>query len=204
MLNHQYKFLFIHIGKTGGTSIEKLFIPEANINFNSVANKHHTLERYSKEFPNETANYFKFTFMRNPFDWLVSRYFWSRSQGLIINYTFPEFITRIITDKNWWDAGPDYLWKRVAVAPQISNITINNEVAVDFIGRFEYLQHDFDLICDYCGMPKQQLAHTLKTEHKPYLQYYTKAMLQDVYDKYKCDFNTIAAYSLQAKELGLC
>ncbi len=54
----------------------------------------------------------------------------------------------------------------------------------DFIGRFENLQTDFDFVCDKLGISKHQLPHSNKTRHKHYSEYYsgdTKKMVAKRY-----------------------
>ena len=64
-VNHLQRFVFVHIPKTGGQSIEK--------SFQWKGLRHRPFEYYENKVVN-LKEYFKFTFVRNPFDRLVSSY----------------------------------------------------------------------------------------------------------------------------------
>ena len=94
MISHKHKFIFIHIRKTGGTSIEKIFVPTAGNGKNEVPYKHHSSSKMQSKFPKEWKEYFTFSFVRNPWCWLVSRYTWSKyTQGVITCASFEDFIS---------------------------------------------------------------------------------------------------------------
>ena len=75
MIDHKNKIIFAHAPKTGGTSVEKLF-PEG------FGPQHHPLSWFKKQRPHIYKKYFKFSICRNPYDKMVSEYFWHTDDPL--------------------------------------------------------------------------------------------------------------------------
>ena len=60
-INHEKRYIFIHIPRTGGTTVEKIF-------FNRLRQSEHlTIDSYKNY-----NNYFIFTFVRNPYLRIIS------------------------------------------------------------------------------------------------------------------------------------
>ena len=156
-ISDKHKCIFIHIAKTGGMSIsEALGIPFpgdgskekkyfaghiSEIEKSKFGLEHHVWWRHLFAFelkrfiPNDTFNnYFKFAFVRNPYDRVVSYY--------------AKHIKGVSFD-NWILSG-DFLNKRTEgsalepLMPQIDYIMDETGTpVVDFIGRYETLEKDW-------------------------------------------------------------
>ena len=120
-------------------------------------------------------DYFKFAFVRNPWDRVVSWFGFGkkvhRDDLNIKNETFDNFILNKSKSHRW---GGDNQHQH------------NFTNCCDFIGRFENLQEDFNTICGKIGIPQQKLPHQNKSKHKYYTEYYdekTKQIVAEVFAK---------------------
>ena len=188
MINHKYKFIYTRIGKTASTSVTRVL---KNIEGKKTHHGHHHI---LYDINPRTKDYFKFTFVKNPWARLVSRYFFLLQtnryrqfvpkQGLNFD-SFKAFV------KSDWPGEPRPPLKGKLRGPFVNQIDWisdeNGVVLTDFIGRFENLQEDFNIVCDKVGIPQRKLPHEQKSKHKHYTEYYDEETRQIVAEKYAKD-----------------
>lgn len=170
MICHHFNCVFVHIPKAAGQSIEKVFLdaldltwdtraplllrPNDNIALGPRSLAHLTAREYvEKKYmtPEQFSRYFKFTFVRNPYARLVSTYVYF---DYIDKFEFKDFLENTVA-KNIQDR---------QFLPQIQFIQDDTgNILVDFVGKFENLQQDFDHVSDRVGLPRTRLPHANKT-----------------------------------------
>ena len=183
VISEKHNFIYIAVSKTGTTSVhnafsnlddETLFIERLNEKRTDRVNqslyKHIKGPILKKEIKNYNK-YFKFTFIRNPWDRLVS---WFRSHDRRMN---PGWLSRSNLEKI-----PEYFWDN-----QSEWIFEGDSCLVDFVGRYENFQEDFNVVCDKIGIPRKQLPHKNKSKHKHYTEYYNDETRQIVAENYAKD-----------------
>ena len=177
MISHKHKFIFIHPNKCGGKSIESLLF---GVQSSPGSADHRSLISQISEIGEGSGNlFFKFGFCRNPWDRLVSIYHGRR---------------QILKDKNTRELSfGDFILSldlQRMVYPVISKywfLKKDGNIGLDFIGRFENFQEDFNFICDKIGIPRQELSRINKSKHKHYTEYYDDETKQIVAEKYAKD-----------------
>jgi hypothetical protein len=182
MISHKHKFIFVHIPKSAGSSIGQFF--QSGYTGPQVHTETHDVNLY--------ADYYKFTFVRNPWDRWVSEYKWSRprpghSPRPWIKHqepmTFVEYCKKQNLASMYRRRERVHLWTQVDVMEHC----LGRVDELSFIGRFENLQEDFNTICDKIGISQIELPHKNKTKHKHYTEYYDDETRQIVAEKYAKD-----------------
>tara|TARA_B100001057_G_C22668197_1_gene878730 strand:+ start:42 stop:857 length:816 start_codon:yes stop_codon:yes gene_type:complete len=159
-------------------------------------NSIHATAKHIKNFDKKSwDNYFKFTFVRNPYTQAISCWMWNdekwsiTKKGSIENkkkLKKQEFIKYLkkLKRKIGKDKSPYYQFK----IPGNKIYTINNKIAVDFIGKFENLNEDITKIQKILKLPKEKLSlkHTKLNTKKNYLKYYSKeskSLVEEIWEK---------------------
>jgi hypothetical protein len=202
MISDRHRFIYVHTPKSGGSSIEEVLLKNEieidDVNFQKkfwadnlsiklkkkffigktdqkFAPHHYTTEMLKTEYPNKFKNYFKFTFVRNPWDKVVSEWLYFKKIDPEYNFAFKESIN----NKSYWNKPypfEEHTWSQVEFASEC-----------DYVGRFESLQKDFDTVCEMVGITKQKLPHRNKSKCKNYIDYYDDESKEMVAKKYAKD-----------------
>jgi len=173
MINHEYKCIFIHIPRCGGTSIEAMF----NIDmwaYDKGKTKHLIASTAKELYKDYWNSYFKFSIVRNPWDRMVSmrkhHYYYgvnSHSGTIDVSGYIDKFSPREIDTRSL--SMDD---KFSAPIPNAVYANILNE-PLDYVGKFEELQHSIDTICDRINKPRELLPLIQKSNNRGhYRQYY--------------------------------
>jgi len=221
LISYSRNFLFVHIAKTGGTSVRAalrryrwggattlpLWLASAA---SQLTRPRHKLglkfPRHAKAIaamemlPAEVyQGFFKFVVVRNPWDLQVSSYHHIRREkpetlGGVDN--FGDFL-RLKFDP---ERAYNYMLDTSSELQYEYVTDLRGNVIVDFIGRYEDLERDFGIICDRIGVPAPQLPHLRKaTERTDYRRYYTDALAELVASHYHRDLE-ILGYSFHPDE----
>ena len=200
------KVVYQHLFKTGGHSIYKNLVSyhqddqdilnkwvkdkdSYKIPYNvldyDVSNHHITFDEFSVIWPKiKWEEYWKFGFIRNTYDFLVASYKHQMQISYFLHlpnneskqlaakaFTFEHFITNI------W--GYDYT--------QWDFITYKGKINLDFIGRFENLQDDYNKVLDHIGLPRKNLEKIHSSENREYVLTETAAMANQHYSLWYTD-----------------
>jgi hypothetical protein len=209
LLSYRYNFLFVHIAKTGGTSVRAslsplrwhdpiywLMFPAQRLSHLTGHRSVTKFPRHAKAIaakemlPREIFNrLFKFTFVRNPWDLQVSSYHHIRRERPDVMAhikDFPEFIRWKLDSQRSYQYHVD-----TSIELQSDYIKdLSGKIIVDFIGRTERLQTDFDAVCERIGIASRSLAHKREAKDRAdYRKYYDTASIDLVTKYFKADID---------------
>ncbi len=204
MICRKFNCLFVHIPKTAGQSIEVFFLDLAagmgetretmllRRNWDTSRGPDRLSHLIASEYvdcgylnPSEFNSLFKFSFVRNPWDRLVSKYeFWKTTQMARRNVDFKSFLFKHFPTP---DMGDRYRH----IIPQYQFLyDENGKLLVDFVGQFERLQTDFDTICKNLSI----IGHSTMLPHRNravnrrhYVEYYDEESFEFSRTFYKQD-----------------
>lgn len=181
-VNHEHRHVFIHVPKTGGTSMSHL---------PWIRGGDHGRAR---DLVPQAPQYFSWGFVRCPYDRLVSVYHAAVQHGqrwpaVEEAGSFAEFVRRIGVGR--WQVAPHALPMTHFLCGD------SGRVVVDFVGRFERIEADFGEVCRRLGQ-EERLPHRNATDHPPWPELYTPDLVAIVNRVYASDFTTFGYERIDA------
>jgi len=185
LISDSHEFIFLRVRKVASTSMKDILLPlciprpESRLayiksrarlewDYQKYAGRaHENIRAVQKRMPADKFNrYFKFAFVRNPWERLVSEYEFLLDRpkhgrhARVKNLNgFEQFIHLQIPRSDAYQM----------------NMLCNRKgrLLMDFVGKLENLQSDWQTVCERIGIPYQALPHKNVTKHKrPFQDYY--------------------------------
>ena len=210
LLSDSREFIFVHNYKVAGTSIRHALQPfgtplhertswfsrqlaKLGLHELSDCTTHAKARDIRDQFPERWEQYFTFGFVRNPWSWQVSLYFY------------------MLENENHWQhdlirsmSGFDeYIEWRVSEAKVTQSEFFcdrEDNVIVDFVGRLESIRDDFRTICDTLGL-EANLPHKNSSSHRDYRDYYTDRTRRLVANYFREDIDRFG-YAFHPNSVG--
>lgn len=204
MISTSKGFLFVHVPKTGGNSIQEVLRKYSEdeivirakhqdgverygvVNSRYKTQKHSTLDYYKNVIERDKfQNLFKFATIRNPWDMMVSFYFspnrgvteWNRNDFIELVENTPT-LRSYICENSFLQT----IFKRLGVNDAPSLKKLDSEL--DYLIRFEQIERDFKLVCDRLRVQYVPLKKRNSSRRGHYSAYYDKALVKIVENKF--------------------
>lgn len=188
--NDRCKCIFIHVPKVAGISIEETLFDE------KVG--HHTAIEYKREDEGRYNSYYKFAFVRNPYDRLRSAYYFLKGGGrnefdrqwakdnLDETGNLKEFIFRLDDDEY-----RKRIMNGIHFRLQYQFICEKDEVIIDFVGRYEQINNDFLTVAKNLGVDAKLPVKNVTNYDLMEDCVYNEDMRKIVHRIYEKDFNIL-------------
>lgn len=203
MISHRYKCIFVEVPRTGSTSIRALLGEPAvpHLNIWQIKQQIESADWFRSRVLSRTVRltrqafalvtrqqssifetYFKFGFVRNPWDRTVSLFRRLRENGKDRGQTFEEFVDGL------------HFSSATCVHPVPHRYQLDwfvnpdGEVILDFVGRFEHLARDWSQVSQRIGLAAS-LPHLNESGsgRRHYTEYYTSRTRDLIAQRFSVD-----------------
>lgn len=156
MIMKEIKAIFLHVPKTGGTSIKSIF---ERVTPCWIPDWHMTEDEFIKLVP-DYNDYFKFSFVRNPWDRMVSMFYFRKYN-----------IEKISKEKTFkqWVLENEYTHER-DILSQFSFL----KGSINFIGKYENLEKDLHILFEILKLNLPNIPKLNQSNHLNFHYYYDK------------------------------
>jgi hypothetical protein len=197
IISAQHRFIFVAIPKTGTHAVRqalrehmgpqdmeqvglfvnrKMPIPELA----KIGHGHLSLQQVRPYFrPDDFDGFFKFAFVRNPFDRFISYCaFMTREHGQFEKN--PQGVMRHFIDNPQW--------QHILFQPQHRFVTdAGGQLLTDYLGRVEAMQQSYDVAAEKIGIPSRPLERVNASKRRDYRDYYDQPLIDGVAKLYARD-----------------
>ena len=227
IVSDKHKFVYFVVQKVACTSIKNALLPlmdddlgkngsaSESGSFRSDIHKYFDGSEYQinkrqlvKGLNDRYRDFFKFAFVRNPWDRLVSCYLDKLAKGRPGLHSPPSLAAKVYPGMPFAEF--------VEIVSQTSDSEANihfqsqcrvicdsgegSSIMADFVGRFETLASDFDTVMERVGVGRvQRIPHLRKSkarEARPYHVFYDERLRNLVYQRYRDDVD-LFGYSFE-------
>lgn len=210
LISHKYQVIFVHIQRTGGNSIRHLFnelddsaLQDLPVPANKNRLKHCFISDIKLEIePDIFKEYTKFAVVRNPFDRMFSWYSMFRHNTIAksqkdggversanLGNAVAEGISPYLGSfDNFLTLPNSGLFERFYYN-QLDYLVVDNQIAVDYVLRFESLTDDFNCLAKKLDLPCQLPSVNQSIRHHDYRLAYSETTKQLVAQRYATDLN---------------
>ncbi|SFU61865.1 Sulfotransferase family protein [Pustulibacterium marinum] len=222
MISHEHKCIFIHIPKCAGSSIFNYFIdrkthdvswkkPNYEVLYGWCPKRKIHLQHATAKQLIETEliseahwkEYFKFTFVRNPWDRAYSDYLWiQKDTGA--KGSFKDFILKQKGFKKVLMDNSEMSYRGDHTILQTDFFDNEGLCQMDFVGRFENLQTDFSRVINELDLEASFSQHEKRNVQRKmhYSEFYTGSKKRLVEEAYKEDI-TLLGYHFKDRKKGI-
>ena len=214
LVSDSHRFVFVHVRKAAGTSLRRVLQPLAlppqrsrwkrlltragilRHYHHRVFRPHAALCEAQRSMPAALyADYFKFGFVRNPWERLVSEYEYIRNLPAhpryrrVVGMAFADFVR--------------YQARRPDAHQHLMLSGLDDALAADFVGHVEHLQPDFDRVCQRLGLPSTPLERLNRSPSAGLDVYFDDDVVAAVADHWRQDCEWFGYQLPQADLAGL-
>lgn len=180
MISHQHKALFFHMPKCAGTSIECVLEScgfQKNLEEAFYQNQHSVslFDQSKKQYADYIDSYYKFCFVRNPWDRMVS--VWKKhALPLAESGRFPNINDFNAFIRKYPLPNKNILWHASSQFHQLKDPSFYN-----FIGRYENIEEDLFRALDAIGIINNiSIPKLNQSSHSHYSNYYNEDSVKKV------------------------